>query len=69
VVAVAMSAVSLFYYFRIAAAMFFSEAAGAKVQSSYALTAVAAVCGLGTLLIGVLPQPFIAVLKSCVLSP
>src|SRR5262249_8069236 len=69
VLAVAMSAVSLFYYFRIAAAMFFSEAAGAKLQGSYALTAVAAVCGLATLLIGVIPQPFLALLKNCVLSP
>jgi NADH-quinone oxidoreductase subunit N len=67
--AVLMSAVSLFYYFRIAAAMFFTEGSGAELRGSYALTAVAAVCGLGTLLIGVLPQPFIAVLKSCVLSP
>jgi NADH-quinone oxidoreductase subunit N len=67
--AVLMSAVSLFYYFRIAAAMFFTEGSGAELRGSYALTAVAAICGLGTLLIGVLPQPFIAVLKSCVLSP
>ena len=44
-----MSAVSLFYYFRIAAAMFFSEAAGAKLQSSYALTAVVVICAAGTL--------------------
>jgi NADH-quinone oxidoreductase subunit N len=65
--AVLMSAVSLFYYFRIAAAMFFAEGSGAELRGSYALTAVAVVCGLGTLLIGVLPQPFIAVLKSCVL--
>jgi NADH-quinone oxidoreductase subunit N len=69
VLAVAMSAVSLFYYFRIAAAMFFAEGPGVKLRSSYALTAVAAVCGIGTLLIGVYPQPFLAVLKSCSLSP
>jgi NADH-quinone oxidoreductase subunit N len=67
--AVLMSAVSLFYYFRIAAAMFFAEGSGAKLRGSYALTAVAAICGAGTLLIGVLPQPFLAVLKSCVLTP
>src|SRR5262249_4209167 len=42
---------------------------GAKLRSSYALTAVAAVCGIGTLLIGVYPQPFLAVLKSRSLSP
>jgi NADH-quinone oxidoreductase subunit N len=67
VLAVAMSAVSLFYYFRIAAAMFFSEAAGAKMQSSYALTAVVLICAAGTLLIGVMPQPVIALLRACVL--
>jgi NADH-quinone oxidoreductase subunit N len=67
--AVVMSAVSLFYYFRIAAAMFFTEAAGAKLKSSYALTAVVLICAFGTLAIGVAPQPFLAVLKSCVLTP
>jgi NADH-quinone oxidoreductase subunit N len=65
---VLMSAVSLFYYFRIAAAMFFIEGSGAKLRSSYALTAILVVCATGTLAIGVLPQPFLAVLKSCVLS-
>ena len=69
VLAVVMSAVSLFYYFRIAAAMFFSEAAGEKLESSYALTAVVVICATGTLAIGVLPQPFLAVLKACVLTP
>ena len=71
VLAVVMSAVSLFYYFRIAAAMFFSEAAAgvAKLKSSYALTAVVLICATGTLAIGVLPQPFVAVLKNCVLGP
>jgi len=69
VLAVAMSAVSLFYYFRIAAAMFFSEAAGAKMQSSYALTAVVLICAAGTLLIGVAPQPVISLLRACVLTP
>jgi NADH:ubiquinone oxidoreductase subunit 2 (subunit N) len=69
VLAVAMSAVSLFYYFRIAAAMFFSEAAGAKMQSSYALTAVVPICAAGTLLIGVAPQPVISLLRACVLTP
>ena len=70
VLAVVMSAVSLFYYFRIASAMFFSEAeGGAKLQSSYTLTAVVLICAVGTLVIGVAPQPFLAVLKSCVLTP
>ena len=49
VLAVVMSAVSLFYYFRIAAAMFFTEGAATKLKSSYALTAVVAICATGTL--------------------
>jgi NADH-quinone oxidoreductase subunit N len=69
VLAVVMSAVSLFYYFRIAAAMFFTEGSGAKLSSSYGLTAVIAICAVGTLAIGVLPQPFLSVLKACGLAP
>ncbi len=66
VLAVLASAVSLFYYFRIAAAMFFSEAAGARLQTSYALTAAVVVCAAGTLLIGVAPEGVLAVLKTCI---
>jgi len=66
VLAVLASAVSLFYYFRIAAAMFFSEAAGARLASSYALTAAVAICATGTLLAGVAPERFLAILHSCV---
>jgi NADH-quinone oxidoreductase subunit N len=67
ILAVVMSAVSLFYYFRIASAMFFGEGAATELKSSYALTAVIAVCAAGTLVIGIAPQPFLEVLKSCVL--
>jgi NADH-quinone oxidoreductase subunit N len=66
VLAVLASAVSLFYYFRIAAAMFFSEEAGARLQSSYALTAAVVICAAGTLLPGVVPQPFVELLRTCV---
>ncbi|MGH9317932.1 MAG: NADH-quinone oxidoreductase subunit N [Thermoanaerobaculia bacterium] len=66
VLAVLASAVSLFYYFRIAAAMFFSEAAGAKLRSSYALTAAVAICAAGTLLAGLAPERFVAILRHCV---
>ena len=66
VLAVLASAVSLFYYFRIVAAMFFSEADGAPFQSSYALTAVLTICAAGTLLIGVAPEPILSVLRHCV---
>jgi NADH-quinone oxidoreductase subunit N len=69
ILAVVMSAVSLFYYFRIAAAMFFTEGEPEKLQGSYALTAVIMVCAVGTLVIGVAPQPFLSVLKACVLGP
>ena len=69
ILAVLMSAVSLFYYFRIAAAMFFVDGAASKNKSSDARTAVIAICATGTILIGVAPQPFLAVLKSCVLMP
>ncbi len=66
VLAVLASAVSLFYYFRIVAAMFFSEAEGAPFKSSYALTAVLTICAAGTLVIGVAPEPFLEALRRCV---
>ena len=66
VLAVLASAVSLFYYFRIAAAMFFSEAAGARLQSSYALTAAVVLCAAGTLVVGIAPEGVLAVLKNCI---
>jgi NADH-quinone oxidoreductase subunit N len=60
------SAVSLFYYFRIAAAMFFSDAAGAKFRASDALTAVVVICAAGTLLVGIAPEYVLQVLRACV---
>ena len=60
------SAISLFYYFRIAAAMFFSEAAGAKFRASDALTAAVVICAAGTLLVGIAPEKFLQVLRACV---
>jgi NADH-quinone oxidoreductase subunit N len=66
VLAVLASAVSLFYYFRIVAAMFFSDAAGAKLRSSYALTAAVIICAAGTLIVGVAPEGVLALLKTCV---
>ena len=66
VLAVLASAVSLFYYFRIAAAMFFSEAAGARLRTSYALTAAVAICVTGTLAIGLAPEVFLEFLRRCV---
>jgi NADH-quinone oxidoreductase subunit N len=66
VLAVLASAVSLFYYFRIAAAMFFAEDDGATLRSSYALTAAVMICAAGTLIVGVAPQPFVEALRACV---
>ena len=67
VLAVLMSAVSLFYYFRIAAAMFFSEGEGVPLKSSYALTAAVMICATATIVIGVAPQPFVEMLRACVI--
>src|SRR5215471_17202205 len=59
------SAISLFYYFRIAAAMFFSEAAGAKFRASDALTAAVVICAVGTLVVGIAPEKVLQVLRAC----
>jgi NADH-quinone oxidoreductase subunit N len=65
VLAVLMSAVSLFYYFRIAAAMFFTEGAPTPVASSYALTAALVICATGTLVVGVAPEKVLELLHHC----
>ena len=66
VLAVLASAVSLFYYFRIAAAMFLSDGDGARLQTSYALTAAVSICAAGTLIVGIAPERLLAILKTCV---
>jgi NADH:ubiquinone oxidoreductase subunit 2 (subunit N) len=63
-----MSAVSLFYYFRIAAAMFFTEGEGAPLKSSYALTTAVLICAAMTILVGVAPQPVVEALRACVIK-
>jgi NADH-quinone oxidoreductase subunit N len=68
VLAVLMSAVSLFYYFRIAAAMFFTEGEGAPLKSSYALTTAVLICAAMTILVGVAPQPVVEALRACVIK-
>ena len=68
VLAVLMSAVSLFYYFRIAAAMFFSEGEGAPLKSSYALTTAVLICAAATVIVGVAPQPVVEMLRACVIK-
>lgn len=66
VLAVLASAVSLFYYFRIAAAMFLSDGEGSRLQSSYALTAAVSICAVGTLAVGFAPERLLALLHNCV---
>jgi NADH-quinone oxidoreductase subunit N len=65
VIAVLASAISLFYYFRIAAAMFFTEGAPGRVAGSYALTAAVVICAAGTLVVGVAPERVLDVLHRC----
>lgn len=59
IIAVLMSAVSMFYYFRIVVAMYLREGRPADVTTSGALKFVAAVCLIVTLVFGVLPGPLI----------
>ena len=66
VLAVLASAVSLFYYFRIAAAMFLSDGEGSRLQSSYALTAAVSICAVGTLAVGLAPERLLEILHNCV---
>jgi NADH-quinone oxidoreductase subunit N len=67
--AVLMSAVSLFYYFRIVRAMYFVDGEGELFWREEPSVAVAiAVCALGTLAIGVYPQVLIELAQACLLS-
>jgi NADH-quinone oxidoreductase subunit N len=59
IIAVLMSAVSMFYYLRIVVAMYLRDGREAEVESSGALTFVAAVCLIITLVLGVIPTPLI----------
>ena len=65
---VLMSAVSLFYYFRIVKAMYFEEGEGELHWREEPAVAVAVgLCFVGTLAIGVMPQPLVALAKACLL--
>ena len=68
VLAVLASAVSLFYYFRIAAAMFFTDGVESRLPVSYALTAAVVICAAGTLVIGIAPERVLDVLHRCLPS-
>lgn len=66
--AVLMSAVSLFYYFRIVRAMYLVDGEGElRWAEEPAVATAVLLCFAGTLGIGVLPQPLIAFAKSCIL--
>ena len=67
--AVLMSAVSLFYYFRIVRAMYLVEGSGElRWKEEPAVATAILVCAGLTLFFGIYPQPLIALAKACLLS-
>jgi NADH-quinone oxidoreductase subunit N len=56
---VLMSAVSMFFYFRIVVAMYLREGREAEVAITPALKFVAATCLIVTLLFGIAPSPLV----------
>jgi NADH-quinone oxidoreductase subunit N len=65
VLAVLASAVSLFYYFRIVMAMYLTEGEAAPLESSPGVAWSAGLCAVMTMVIGLAPQPFIAIVQRC----
>lgn len=63
IVAVLMSAVSMFYYLRLVVAMYLKDGGEAEVVGGGSLRFVAAVCLVVTLLFGILPSPLIEQVK------
>lgn len=59
IVAVLMSAVSMFYYLRLVVAMYLREGKEAEVAITFPLKVVAAICLAVTLVLGILPTPLI----------
>ena len=59
IIAVLMSAVSMFYYFRLVVAMYLRDGKEAELTTSGALKLVVAVCLGVTLLLGIVPTPLI----------
>ena len=64
VIAVLMSAVSMFYYLRLVMAMYLKDGQEAEVMNGGALKLVAVVCLVVTLLLGIVPSGFIEVGRS-----
>ncbi len=63
IIAVLMSAVSMFFYFRLVMAMYLKDGREAKLTTGWPLKIVAAAALLVTLLFGILPQPLIQAAK------
>jgi len=63
--AVLASAVSAFYYFRIVMAMYLSEGEAAPLESSPGVAWSAGLCAVMTMVIGLAPQPFLALIARC----
>ncbi len=59
IIAVLMSAVSMFFYFRIVMAMYLRDGKDAELVTTGGLKFVAVVCLIVTLLFGILPQPLV----------
>ncbi|HVS32807.1 MAG TPA: NADH-quinone oxidoreductase subunit N [Thermoanaerobaculia bacterium] len=59
IIAVLMSAVSMFYYLRVVVAMYLRDGHEAEVETSGGVRFVAAVCLVVTMVLGVLPAPLI----------
>ena len=56
IIAVLMSAVSMYYYFRVVMAMYLKDGAGVPIEKSTQLRFAVVVCLVATLLIGLLPE-------------
>jgi NADH-quinone oxidoreductase subunit N len=65
VLAVLASAVSLFYYFRIVMAMYMAEGDAAPLKSSPGVVWSAGTCAVMTMVIGLAPQRFLALVRLC----
>src|SRR5690349_19994772 len=59
IVAVLMSAVSMLLYFRLVVAMYLRDGKDAELVTGVSLKAVAVICLIVTLVLGVLPTPLI----------
>lgn len=60
IIAVLMSAVSMFYYLRVVVAMYLREGRDAEFATTPSLSIAAAVCLVVTLALGIVPQPFLS---------